>query len=120
MSNYEISSLIISAITASSAFIVVFIYYKQLKIMSTQLEAMQQSSNAQGGLSLINFLQNEEIRKARGIVRKDLSNKPFSKWSDFDKKNAASVVANYDVVGALLKHGSAPLSLIADNWGGKY
>ncbi|MDD1621293.1 MAG: hypothetical protein LUQ11_07410 [Methylococcaceae bacterium] len=117
MSNYECSSIILQVLISFVAFGTLVVYYRQLKVMSRQLNAMQESSRAQSGLSLVEFLQSPEVRKARHAVREILSTKPFDDWSDEERNYAALVTANYDVAGALIRSGLAPIELITANWG---
>jgi len=117
MSAYEILTLILQGSVAFAAFKVLFVYKDQLKVMSAQLISMQETSKAQSELALADFLQESEVRKSRQIVRKDLSKKPMEEWSDEEKNHASNVTANYDVVGALIKSGIAPVDLVAANWG---
>ena len=85
--------------------------------MSHQFSAMQESSRAQSGLSLVDFLQAPEVRDARHVVRGVLSKKPLTDWSEEERKQAALVTANYDVAGALIRSGLALWELVAANWG---
>jgi hypothetical protein len=117
MTNYELASIILQLLTSIAAFGVLLVYHRQLRVMSGQLSAMQESSRAQSGLSLVDFLQAQEVRKARHIVRDVLAKKPHELWSEEERNQAALVTANYDVAGALIKSGLAPVELVAANWG---
>jgi hypothetical protein len=116
MTNYEAASLILDSFTAIAAFAVFFVYYRQLKVMAKQLETMQNSSQAEGALALVNYLQTSDVRAARHCVREVLAKKHLNDWNAEERRNAAIVTANYDVVAALLKAGVAPVELIATNW----
>ena len=116
MSTYELSSIILQVLISFAAFGTLFVYYRQLQVMSRQLNAIQESSRAQSGLSLVEFLQSPEVRKARQTVREELSKKPSEDWSEEERTHASLVTANYDVAGALIRSGLAPVELIA-NWG---
>lgn len=117
MSDYEKISVCIQVLIGVIAFATLFVYYRQLRVMSGQLFAMQESSKAQSGLSLVAFLQAPEVRAARHVVRDVLSKKPLADWSHEERQSAALVVANYDVAAALIRAGLAPVNLIAANWG---
>jgi hypothetical protein len=117
MSTYETISVALQVIIGVVAFATLFLYYRQLRVMSAQLSAMQGSSTAQSGLSLVAFLQTPEVREARRVVREVLSTKPLSDWSPEEKRSAALVVSNYDVAAALIRAGLVPVDLIAANWG---
>ena len=117
MSKYECATLILQALVAIATFGVLFLYYRQLRVMSDQLVSMQETSKAQSGLSLVDFLQEPAVREVRHTVRAVLSQKPLESWTDQEKDHASRVTANYDVAGALVKSGIAPVELVAANWG---
>lgn len=117
MLNYELSSIILQILISVAAFGTLFVYFRQLRVMSGQLNAMQESSRAQSSLSLVEFLQAPEVRKARHVVRDVLSKKPHKNWSDEERGCASLVTANYDVASALIRSGLAPVELVAANWG---
>ena len=117
MSTYECATLVLQMLVAFAAFGTLFVYYRQLKEMSGQLASMQETSRAQSSLSLVQFLQEPDVRQARHTVRELLSQKPMDQWTDEEKFHASRVVANYDVAGALVKSGMASVDLIAANWG---
>lgn len=117
MSNYETVSVALQIVLGVVAFATLFLYYRQLRVMSIQLTAMQESSRAQGGLSLVAFLQAAEVRAARHIVRDVLSKKSVAEWSAEERQSASLVTSNYDVAAALIRSGLAPVELITANWG---
>lgn len=117
MSTFEKFTLALQVLTILVAAFTLGAYYWQLRVMSKQLLAMQQASNAQSGLSLVNFLQAADVREARHVVREILSRKPLSEWTPEEREKAAKVVANYDVAAALIRAGLVPIELIATNWG---
>ena len=116
MSVYETISVALQVTIGVVAFATLFLYYRQLRVMSGQLSAMQESSKAQSALSLVDFLQASDVRAARTVVR-SLSGKPLADWSKDEKECASRVAANYDVAAALIRAGLAPVDLIATNWG---
>lgn len=117
MTTFEYVTIILQSLVAVATFGALFVYYRQLRVMSSQLVSMQETAKAQSGLALVNFLQEPEIREARHTVRAVLSAKPMEHWSEKEKDHASRVTANYDVTGALVKSGLAPVELIAANWG---
>lgn len=117
MTSFELYTLVMQALVAAATFGALFLYYRQLRVMSEQLSSMQETSKAQSGLSLVNFLQDPEVRKARRTVRSCLSSSALEDWNEEEKEHAASVAANYDVTGALVKSGIVPVDLVAANWG---
>ncbi|WP_183043491.1 DUF4760 domain-containing protein [Alicycliphilus denitrificans] len=117
MTVYEKSTLILQAVVAVSAFVSVYLVLRQLRAMSVQIEATQHASEAQSIISIVNFLQTAEARDARTAVRSTLSKSHHDAWDETQKRDAASVCANYDVVAALLKAGLIRNKhVIVDNW----
>jgi hypothetical protein len=116
MTPYEIATLVLQSLIALGAFATLAVYYFQLRVMGRQLVAMQESSRAQSALTLVELLQSSEVRAARHVVRDRLSKLSTADWNEEDRRCAALVCANYDVVAALLKANLAPPELIVGNW----
>ena len=117
MTTYEQTSLALQLVVVVGAFATLGVYYHQLKVMAGQLSAMQDTSRVTSALSVVAFLQADDIRVARQCVREVLSKKEFADWGAEERRAAATVTANYDVVAALLKSGLAPAELVTANWG---
>ena len=124
----EIDLLKIIGIIANFAIIATFfIYWRQLLAMQGQLKIMQDSnheqiktmqdaSQSQNILTFINYLQQQDIRDARGTLRR-LKNKPYKEWSSEELKDAGIVATSYDLAGIFARQEIVPLDLIVDNWG---
>ena len=93
------------------------ICFQQLREMQRQLIAMQSASQSQSLMSLVEYLQSEEVRNSRRVVRSELPGTPVDQWTPEEQKHASAVAANFDVVAALLRGGICPPDLIAKNWG---
>ncbi|MFB1485505.1 MULTISPECIES: hypothetical protein [unclassified Thiocapsa] len=117
MTNYECATLLVQGFVAVFTLGALVVYFLQMRIMAKQLASMQETARAESSLSLVGFLQSPEIREARHTVRSVLSKKPMEHWTDEEKDHASRVTANYDVAGALIKSGLAPVDVIASNWG---
>jgi len=117
MTDFERYSLIVSVIVLVVAVATLVAYFRQLRVMSAQLVAVQEAAKAQSALMLVQHLQASDARAARSMVRARLSQLELANWTQEDRSTAALVAANYDVAAALIKSGVAPLELIADNWG---
>lgn len=94
-----------------------YVYYRQLRVMNSQLKSMQASSQAQGFLSLVAFVQAPEIQSSRKIVRSVLSGKHHGNWSEEECSHASIVCANYDVLAALLRADETSQKFIVVHWG---
>jgi hypothetical protein len=117
MTTYETVTLVVQGLVAIFTLAALIIYFRQMQLMAGQLSSMQETARAESSLSLVTFLQSPEIREARHTVRAVLSKKQMKDWTDTEKDHASRVTANYDVAGALIKAGLAPIDLIAANWG---
>lgn len=117
MTEYEKATLVIQVLVAIAAFISVYLVLRQLRTMSSQIEATQQASEAQSIIAIVNLLQSAEAREARAVVRSTLSKAHHDSWDETQKRDASSVCANYDVAAALLKAGLIKNKhVIVDNW----
>jgi len=117
MSNYEISTLAVQVIVALAAFFSVYLVVRQVSILTEQLTATQQASEAQSIISIVEFLQASEARDARQEVRATLSSIHHDAWNDTHTKHASLTCANYDVVAALLRADLIKNKhIIIENW----
>lgn len=115
---YEWCVLAVQLITLAAVSATAWIYYRQLKVMTAQLIAMQNSAQAQNSLRIVELLQAEGVRASRRTVRESLHGKQVETWSADECSHASNVAANYDVAAALLKTGLGSKELIATDWGG--
>ena len=92
---YNLCNLVLQALVWF-AMIATFLVYRG------QLRAMRDAATGQNILSLVNFLQTNEVREARRIVRENLRQKTYSEWSAAEKLAASMVCSNYDVAAILI------------------
>jgi hypothetical protein len=78
---------------------------------------MRKASSAQNFLTLINFLQDREVRKARRLVLTELVQKPSSSWDRNERDIASVVYSTYDTAGIMVKAKLVPGDLLLENWG---
>lgn len=81
------------------------------------VESSREASAAQNMLAVVAFLQAEDVRAARSIVRQDLRGVPMEGWTSLQRQAASRVCATYDVAAVLLREGLVPVRLFADHWG---
>lgn len=103
MSNYEVLTLAVQIAVALVAFFSVYLVIRQIRILTEQLKATQQASEAQSIISIVEFLQASEARDSREAVRGTLSTIHHDGWNETHSKHASLTCANYDVVAALLR-----------------
>jgi hypothetical protein len=86
--------------------------------MSKQINEMRKGSTGQNILALVNYLQSQDIRDARTVVRRDLRGRKFDQWTPEERRKADLVCSSYDVVSLLiLKQKLAPSEPFVENWG---
>ena len=117
MSTYEIVSIVIQGVTGAAILATFAVYFFQLRTMQRQLIASKDASVAQNILALVNFLQAEDVRAARTVVRRELKSIPMLEWSSKQIEAASRVCATYDIAAILLREGLVPIAPFADNWG---
>src|SRR5438552_12042568 len=124
MTRYECLSLLVQTVVGIAIVGTFVVYYLQLRTMQRQLtttrdqlDSVRDASRAQNILSVINFLQSEDVRSARTIVRRDLRGKPMAEWDNLEQQAASRVCSTYDIAGILLREGLVPLAPFLDNWG---
>jgi hypothetical protein len=76
--------------------------------MSTQLHVDREAATAQNILTLINFLQDPEVRAARETVFTKLQDKDINSWTEKERSGAARVCSSYDVAAIIIKMGLVP------------
>src|SRR3972149_12053393 len=112
MSTGEIANLIVQGLIWL-AMIATFIVY------ALQLKAMRKSSQGQNILSLVNYLQAQDVREARRVVRTTLKEKVSKSepWNDSEERAASLVCSTYDVAAILIRSGVVPSKPFMENWG---
>lgn len=110
MTTYERANLLLQTLVWIAMVVTFVVYYLQLR-------AMRHAAHGQNILALVNFLQTEEVRVARGVVRKTLRGKPFATWDHDDERAASLVCSSYDVAGILIRQGVVLGAPFVDNWG---
>jgi hypothetical protein len=75
---YNMWNLVLQALIWVAMIATFIVYWRQLK-------AMQHGATGQNILSLVNYLQAENVREARTTVRKNLKGKSFNSWTDDEK-----------------------------------
>ncbi len=92
---------------------------KQANLMQDQLGTMQKASEAQNILTVINLIQEENVRDARDLlIRKSNDLKRVVDMRDSEVEKAANIACGrYDIVGILAEREIVPLDLFIKYWG---
>ena len=85
-----------------------------LIVVFRQLGSSGKAQELQGFIQVVDWLQREEIRKARRIVY-ELENTDLLYWGTADKWEVEKVCYNFDVVGDMIKKRLIKKRVV-DNW----
>ena len=111
------AQLLVDIIGTTALVITLWFFLRQLGIMQDQLKESRKASNSQNLLTLIDFLQSEEVRKARTHVIKRLEGRKYVDWTDEDKDFGATVASSYGSAGVILHSELLDISPIITSWG---
>jgi hypothetical protein len=116
MTMFEKGQLIVSTLGTIALLLTLYVYYRQLRTMRGQLDEMKHGAEAQNILAVASFIQDEEVRKSREVVRVNLSKIPYNDWTKDHKRDASRVCANYDIAAIIIRLGIVPRDLFLENW----
>src|SRR5262249_9253861 len=116
MDTLQKTQLIAQIIGTVALLVTLGIYYLQLRTMAEQVAAMRRGTDAQQILSLLNFIESEEVRVAREVVYTTLHRKHFSEWTESELQAASRVCASFATTGRVLKLGIVPIEPILEGW----
>jgi len=97
-------------------FVTLGINYMQLRTMAEQLKAMRQSTAAEHVLSLLNFMESEEVRAAQLVVYTTLHRKHFSSWTNNERQAASRLCSSFATAGAILRSDLVPVKPLLEGW----
>ena len=117
MSPAEKAILVVQVVATCVIAATLVVYFLQLRTMRRQLETSKEAATASNILGVVNFLQDEQVRKAREVVRKRLRSKTYNDWDEEEKREAARVCSTYDVAAILIRSKLVPMKLFVENWG---
>lgn len=80
-----------------------------------QLNEVSKSRKITAFMNICQFLQSEDIRRARGILIKT-SEKGFKDWSEEEIGAAEKVCSTYDIAGAMVTKKLIEKDLVAYEW----
>jgi len=106
--------VITQIISAAGLLCTLGLYYLQLRTMGKQLAAMRQGTDAQHILSLMSFIESDEVRAAREVVYTKLHRKSFHEWTESELQAASRVCSSFSTTGAVLKSGIVPTEPILE------
>jgi len=116
MNTLQKLQIVAQIIGAVGLLITLVINYRQLRIMNEQVQEVRRSTTAQHILSLLSFIQSDEIRAALNLVYTTLHKKHFSEWTEDERQAASRLCSSFSSAGTILQSGLVPLEPLAAGW----
>ncbi len=92
------------------------INYRQFRIMNEQVHEVRRSTAAQHILTLLSFIESDEIRAALNLVFTTLHKKDFSHWTEEQQQAASKLCSSFSTAGTILQSGLVPLEPLIVGW----
>ena len=108
--------IIAQLIGAAGLLITLVINYRQLRIMNEQMQQMRRSTATEHILSLLSFIESDEIRVAMNLVSTTLHKKHFSKWTENERQAVSKLCSSFATAGTILQSGLVPLEPMIAGW----
>ena len=96
--------------------ITLVINYRQFRMMNEQVREVRRSAAAQHILTLLSFIESDEIRAALNLVFTKLHKKHFSDWTEGEQQSASKLCSSFSTAGTILQSGLVPLEPLIVGW----
>jgi hypothetical protein len=96
--------------------ITLVINYQQFRIMNEQVREVRRSTAAQHILSLLSFIESDEIRDAMNLVYTTLHKKHFSQWTEDERRAGSKLCSSFSTAGTILQSGLMPIEPMIVGW----
>src|SRR6185295_10139475 len=96
--------------------ITLVINYRQFRIMNEQLHEVRRSTVTQHILSLLSFIESDEIRSAINLVYTTLHKKHFSQWTENERQAVSKLGSSFTTAGTILQSGLMPVEPLLMGW----
>ena len=110
------AQIIAQMIASAALLITLLINYRQVRIMSEQMLEMRRSTAVQHILSLLSFIESDELRTAMNLVYTTLHKKHFSQWTEPERQAVSKLCASFSTAGTILKSGLVPIGPLLEGW----
>jgi hypothetical protein len=108
MNTLQTLQIIAQMIGSAGILVTLVINYRQLRIMNEQVQEMRRSTAAQHILSLLSFIESDEIRAAMNLVYTTLHKKHFSQWTEDERQAVSKLCSSFSTAGTILQSGLVP------------
>jgi hypothetical protein len=116
MSTLQWALSITQIIVSLMFFVTLGINYLELRTMAEQLRAMRQSTAAQHVVSLLSFMESDDVRAAQMVVYTTLYRKHFSTWTTNERLAASRLCSSFATAGAILRSDLVPVRPLLEGW----
>jgi len=103
-------------IAVAGLLITLVINYRQFRIMNEQVHEVRRSAAAQHILTLLSFIESDEIRAALNLVFTTFHKKHFSDWTEQEQQAASKLCSSFSTAGTILQSGLVPLEPLIVGW----
>ena len=110
------AQIIAQMIASAGLLITLLINYRQVRIMNEQMLEMRRSTAVQHILSLLSFIESDELRTAMNLVYTTLHKKHFSQWTEPERQAVSKLCASFSTAGTILKSGLVPIEPLLEGW----
>jgi hypothetical protein len=107
---------VVQLIGAAGLLITLVINYRQFRIMNEQVQEVRRSTAAQHVLSLLSFIESDEIRAATNLVYTTLHKKHFSQWTEDERQAVSKLGSSFTTAGTILQSGLVPIEPLIVGW----
>jgi hypothetical protein len=116
MNTLQKLQIIAQTIGVVGLLITLVINYRQFRIMNGQVQEVRRSTAAQHILTLLSFIESDEIRAALNLVFTTLHKKHFSQWTEAEQQAASKLCSSFSTAGTILQSGLVPLEPLIVGW----
>ena len=116
MSFLQKFQIIAQMIGVAGLLITLLINYRQVRLVNMQMQEVRRSATAQHILSLLNFIESDEIRAALNLVYTTLHKTHFTDWTEDDRQAASKLCSSFSTAGTILQSGLVPLEPLLVGW----
>src|SRR5438270_5619613 len=116
MSTLQKLQIVTQLIGAVGLLITLAINYRQFRIMNEQVQEVRRSTSVQHILSLLSFIESDEIRAALNLVYTTLHKKHFSQWTEDERQAVSKLCSSFSTAGTILQSGLVPIEPMIVGW----
>ena len=108
--------IVAQMVASAGLLITLLINYRQVRLMSEQMLEMRRSTAVQHILSLLSFIESDELRASMNLVYTTLHKKHFSEWTEPQRQAVSKLCASFSTAGTILKSGLVPIEPLLEGW----